>query len=134
MRKYGVQPLAEINITNLVDVAMTLLIIFMITAPLIQSGVKLDLPKMQSDAQIIQEGVLISYTAEDQIYINGILVNIQDFENRLIKAWVQSGRKPVFLSADRDILYGKIVSLIDHVKIAGIDNLGLVVETEKSSR
>lgn len=134
MRKYAVQPLAEINITNLVDVAMTLLIIFMITAPMIQSGVKLDLPKMQSDAQTIQEGVLISYTAEDQIYINGILVNIQDFENRLIKAWVQSGRKPVFLSADRDIPYGKIVSLIDHVKIAGIDNLGLVVETEKSSR
>ncbi len=131
MRHNHFRPLTDINITNLVDVTLVLLIIFMIAAPLIHSGVKVDLPRMQSGAEVIQEGILVSYTHDDQIYIDGNLVTGSDFENRLIKLWVQSGRKPVLLSADSNVPYGKVIGLIDKIKSVGVENLGLIVEPGK---
>jgi|UPI0003A946E2 biopolymer transport protein TolR len=124
------RPLTEINITNLVDVTLVLLIIFMITAPLMHSGIKVDLPQTQSSSELVREGVMVSYTAEEQIYIDGTLVRSSEFESQLIKAWIGSGRKPVMLSADQAIPYGKVIQVVDRIKSAGINNLGLIVENK----
>lgn len=122
------RPLTEINITNLVDVTLVLLIIFMITAPLMHSGIKVDLPQTQSSPELVREGVMITYTANDELYVDGTLVKNSEFENYLVKAWVQSGRKPVMLSADQTVPYGKVIKIVDRLKAVGIENLGLIVE------
>lgn len=128
------RPLTEINITNLVDVTMVLLIIFMITAPLMHSGIKVDLPQTQHSSEMVREGVLISFTSDERIYIDGTLVKSSEFENYLIKAWVQAGRKPVMLSADQTIPYGKVIKLVDRIKAVGIENLGLIVENTPQTK
>ena len=127
-RKY--KPLTEINITNLVDVTMVLLIIFMITAPLIHSGIEVELPSTNREAPAVREGIMVTYSTDGRIYIDGDPVVESDFERVLIKHWVQTGKKPILLSADREIDYGRIITLIDRIKSTGVTELGLIVETE----
>jgi len=131
-RRY--KPLTEINITNLVDVTMVLLIIFMITAPLIHSGIDVNLPGVQSEATTVREGILITYSIDGRLFIDGNLVVEPEFERTLIKHWVQTGKKPVLLSADKNIDYGRIIKLIDRIKSIGVTELGLIVETERSKK
>ncbi|HPC36145.1 MAG TPA: biopolymer transporter ExbD [Candidatus Marinimicrobia bacterium] len=128
------KPLGEINITNLVDVALTTLIIFMITTPLMYSGIDVDLPTTRREITTVQEGILITYSLEGQIFIDGKRVNENEFENSLVKYWVQVGKKPVLLSADKEIEYGKIINLIDRIKACGVTELGLIVETESEKK
>lgn len=128
-RRY--KPLTEINITNLVDVTLTVLIIFMITAPLMHSGIDVDLPSTKSDAATVQEGILVTFSIDGRIFIDGDLVAEGDFERTLVKHWVQTGKKPVLLSADQEIDYGRIIDLIDRIKSTGVTELGLIVETER---
>lgn len=131
-RKY--KPLTEINITNLVDVTMVLLIIFMITAPLIHSGIEVDLPQTRSEATTVREGLLVTYSIDGRLFIDGDPVLERDFASTLVKHWVHSGKKPVLLSADKDIDYGRIINLIDRIKAAGVTELGLIVEMEQSKK
>jgi len=128
-RRY--KPLTEINITNLVDVTLTILIIFMIAAPLIHTGIDVDLPETTHEATAVREGILITYSLDGRLFIDGDAIKDAEFEKTLIKYWVQAGKKPVLLSADREIDYGRIISLIDRIKAAGITELGLIVETER---
>jgi biopolymer transport protein TolR len=131
-RRY--KPLTEINITNLVDVTMTLLIIFMITAPLIHTGIDVNLPETTHEATAVREGILITYSTDGRLFIDGDQVKDTDFEKTLIKQWVQAGKKPVLLSADRKIDYGRVITLIDRIRSTGVTNLGLIVETERSGK
>lgn len=128
------KPLTDINITNLVDVTMTVLIIFMISAPLMHSGIEVDLPTTKSEAAAVQEGILVTFSIDGRIYIDGDPVADADFEKTLIKHWVQTGKKPVLLSADQEIDYGRIISLIDRIKSTGITELGLIVERERPKK
>jgi biopolymer transport protein ExbD len=134
MAERRLKPLTEINITNLVDVTMTILIIFMITAPLIRSGIDVDLPETTHEAPAIREGILITCSIDGKLFIDGDAVRDTDFEKTLIKHWVEGGKKPVLLSADRDIEYGRIIRLIDRIKSSGITELGLIVETERPKK
>ncbi|HOU16317.1 MAG TPA: biopolymer transporter ExbD [Candidatus Marinimicrobia bacterium] len=131
-RRY--KPLTEINITNLVDVTLTVLIIFMITTPLMYSGIEVDLPATRREITTVQEGILVNYSLDGQIFIDGQPVMENEFEKTLVKRWVQVGKKPVLLSADRKIEYGKIIKLIDRIKACGVTELGLIVETEQDKK
>ena len=130
MRKRQYKSLSEINVTNLVDVTMVLLIIFMITAPLLRSGIEVELPKAKAKIQKMREGILITYTRDGSIYIDSEKVLQKDFENRLIKKWSASGQTQVLLSADKEVSYGKVVNFMDRIKAVGISNLGLVIEPD----
>ena len=130
MRKRQYKSLSEINVTNLVDVTMVLLIIFMITAPLLRSSIEVELPKAKTDTQKMREGILITYTRDGSIYIDSEKVLQKDFENRLIKKWSASGQTQVLLSADKEVSYGKVVNFMDRIKAVGISNLGLVIEPD----
>jgi len=121
--------LTDINITNLVDVTMVLLIVFMLTAPFLQAGVRLNLPKAEAKVIEEQEGVTISIKKEGDIYIDKRKVEWEDFSGELRKALAATAPR-VFLRADHEALYGSVVKVIARVKMLGIEDLGLIAEQE----
>lgn len=128
-RKYS--SLSEINVTNLVDVTMVLLIIFMITAPLLRSGMEVNLPK--SDARDItpRTGILVSLNSDGIIFIDDEQVKPEDFSARLLKIYTARNGQQVLLQADRAVPYGQAIALMNDIKSVGIHNLGLIVEPKE---
>ena len=123
--------ISEINVTSLVDVTMVLLIIFMITAPLLRSGIEVELPKSKADALKPYEGVVITLTREGTIKLNDETAKLENFEVKLLQIYAASSRKMVMLQADKEVPYGKVIQIMDRIKGAGINNLGLIVQPEK---
>ena len=123
--------ISEINVTSLVDVTMVLLIIFMITAPLLRSGIEVELPKSKADDLKPYEGVVITLTREGAIKLNDETAKLENFEVKLLKIYAASSRKMVMLQADKEVPYGKVIQIMDRIKGAGINNLGLIVQPEK---
>jgi biopolymer transport protein TolR len=132
MRHGRFSSLAEINITSLVDVTMVLLITFMLTAPFLQAGVKLNLPKARAKVIEEKEGVTISVKEDETIYIGKKPVKWNDFTSELRKA-LESTAPRVFLRADKDTRYGIVMKVIARVKILGIEDLGLIAEREEEA-
>lgn len=128
MRKRKYNSLSEINVTNLVDVTLVLLIIFMITAPLLKTGIKVELPKTQAEKINAREGVVVSIDKSGVIYLDDRKVTRQNFAPLLLSKYESTGRKNVLLRGDKNVLYGKVMEIMDLIKKAGIKNVGLVVE------
>ena len=131
MRRNRYTSMAEINITNLVDVIMVLLIVFMLTAPFLQAGVRLNLPKAEAKVIEEQDGVTISIDSEGDIFIGKERVAWRDFSAELGKA-LESQAPRVFLRADKETRYGAVMRVIARVKMMGIEDLGLIAEQEES--
>lgn len=129
MRHGKYSSLAEINITNLVDVTMVLLIVFMLTAPFLQSGVRLNLPKAEAKVVDEQEGVTISIDKDGEIFIEEHRVEWRNFSAELRRAFESTARR-VFLRADKDARYGAVMRVIARIKMLGIEDLGLIAEQE----
>lgn len=124
-RDYG--HMADINVTNLVDVVLVLLIIFMITAPMLQSGIDVNLPKTKtaiSDQQA--EGVVLTIDKKGGIYIDDVWVRMNDFTKRLDEVLKQKNTSSVYIRADSSVVYATVVDVISAVKNMGIDYLSLV--------
>jgi len=121
--------LAEINITNLVDVIMVLLIVFMLTAPFLQAGVKLQLPKAEAKVIEEQEGITVSVNEEGEVFIDRRKVEWRDFSAELRKALDENPPR-VFLRADKEARYGSVMRVIARIKMMGIEDLGLIAEQE----
>jgi biopolymer transport protein TolR len=119
-------PLAEINVTPLVDVVLVLLIIFMITAPFLQGGLEIDLPKVASRGLDVREGLVVSVRADRTVAVGERIVSFADFEEALANAG--AARRPVFLKADRRVPYGDVVELVARMRRSGVATLGLVTE------
>lgn len=124
--------LAEINITNLVDVTMVLLIVFMLTAPFLQAGVRLSLPKAEAKVIEEQEGVTISVDEEGKIFIGKRLVEWEEFAAELRKE-LENNPPRVFLRGDKNTKYGVVMRVIARIKMLGIEDLGLIAEQEDLS-
>jgi biopolymer transport protein TolR len=114
-------PLAEINVTPLVDVVLVLLIIFMVTAPFLQGGLEIDLPKVAARGLDVREGLVVSVRADRTIEVGDRRVGLDG-------AASGAAQRPVFFRADRRVPYGTIVQLISRLRHAGVSNLGLVTE------
>lgn len=130
------QGLADINIANLVDVVLVLLIIFMVTAPLLQSGIEIDLPKTRA-APIEEEaeGVVITVDNKGGIYINDVWTVLDKFESSLDRAMSDKGTRSVFLRGDSAVAYGVAIDVIARIRGMGIENIGLVTaHSEKKGR
>lgn len=123
--------ISEINVTSLVDVTMVLLIIFMITAPLMRSGIEVELPKSTADDLKPYDGVVVTLMRDGTIKLNDAKVRLENFEVRLLQLYTASRQKVVMLQADQEVQYGKVIQLMDRIKAAGINNLGLIVQPEK---
>lgn len=131
MKKRKYSSLSEINVTNLVDVTMVLLIIFMITAPLLRSGMQVDLPRSDNRDTTPREGILVSLNKDGIIFIDEEQVKPENFSAKLLKVYTSRNKQQVLLQADRAVPYGKVVALMDDVKSIGVHNLGLIVEPKE---
>jgi len=121
--------IAEINITNLVDVIMVLLIAFMLTAPFLQAGVKLQLPKAEAKVIEEQEGITVSINKDGDVFIDKRKIEWREFSAELRKALDENPPR-VFLRADKDTRYGSVMRVIARIKMMGIEDLGLIADQE----
>jgi len=108
---------------------MVLLIVFMLTAPFLQAGVKLQLPKAEAKIIEEQEGVTVSVDKDGGVFIDKRKVEWRDFSAELRKA-LDANPPRVFLRADRDARYGSVMRVIARIKMMGIEDLGLIAEQE----
>jgi biopolymer transport protein TolR len=123
--------LSEINVTPLVDVMLVLLIIFMVTAPMMQSGIGVNLPDAESESAPAEEGLSITVTKDRYIHMGDSVINQFLLEQRLKEHFFGSDNKVVYLRADESLPYGYVVEIVDIVKKSGVEFLGLVFEPKK---
>ena len=126
------RPMAEINVTPLVDVVLVLLIIFMVTAPFLQGGLEIDLPKVASRGLDVREGLIISVRSDRTVAIGDRVVSLPRLEDELSRA--RAAQRQVFVKADRLVPYGVIVEIIARLRRSGVASLGLVTEPPPRER
>ncbi|MFB0521277.1 MAG: protein TolR [Desulfatiglandales bacterium] len=121
--------ISDINITPLVDVMLVLLVIFMVTAPMLMHGVKVDLPRTESKSIKTEEDPLIlSITKERLILIEDYKVEFGALQEKLEKIFANRAVKEIFLQADKDVPYGYVIKVMSEVKEAGITKVGMITE------
>ena len=120
--------LAEINVTPLVDVVLVLLIIFMITAPVLQSGIDVSVPKTRTVKEVTEQRLVLTINKDQQVFLGDQVVNIHDVAGRLHQQGVDPAHQSVYLRADEAVPFGVFASLMDAVKQAGITNVSIVTQ------
>jgi biopolymer transport protein TolR len=121
--------MAEINVTPLVDVMLVLLVIFMVTAPMMQSGVQVNLPKADTRAMNqAEETVVVTVDKNGRIFVNKDEIPAADLRSRLSEMFANREKKEIFLKADAGVPYGEVVKAMADIKGAGIERLGMVTE------
>ena len=125
----GRQTLSEINVTPLVDVMLVLLIIFMVTAPMLQTGVDVNLPQAKAQTIPDDEGKLIlTVTKDKRVFLGKLQIPWDDVEKLLKNNAKLNADHELYLHADKDLLYGDVVKIMAAVKQAGVDKLGMVTD------
>ena len=129
------RPMADINVTPLVDVILVLLIIFMVTAPMMQQVVDVDLPQTTSQPIEGQEQrLVVSINAKREVFVNQEKVDPALLRRHLERSTAARFNREVFLRADRSVPYGFVVRIMAEIKNAGIEKLGMVTEPLESRR
>ena len=119
--------ISQINVTPLVDVMLVLLVIFMVTAPIIQQGVQVNLPQAKAGAIPGTEDLLVVTIAKNgKIYLNDNATSLEELGQKLRAIRKLQADKQVYLRADQDVRYGIVVKTIAEIKRAGIERLGMV--------
>ena len=119
--------IAQINVTPLVDVMLVLLVIFMVTAPIIQQGVQVNLPQAKSGAITGTEEMLVVTIAKNgKVYLNDNSMSLDELGKKLRAIRKLQADKQVYLRADQDVRYGLVMKTIAEIKQAGIERLGMV--------
>ena len=131
----GRRAMTDINVTPLVDVMLVLLIIFMVTAPLIQSGVKVDLPRASAQQmEHAEEKLVLTITRDRRIFLGEVEISPADLEAKLTtNARIQKD-KELYLHADRSLPYGQVVEIMATARRAGVESLGMITEPDKELR
>ena len=121
--------LSQINVVPLVDVMLVLLVIFMVTAPILQQGVQIDLPQAKAAALTGEEDQLvIAIDKKGAIFLNDNPITLQELGPKLEAVTRLKPDKQVFLRADRSVPYGEVVQVMAAVKVAGVQSLGMITE------
>jgi biopolymer transport protein TolR len=118
--------LSEINVTPFVDVMLVLLVIFMVTAPLLQQGVDVNLPKAKGKELPPEERISLVIKKDRTVYMNDTPVTISQMREKL--QGISKLNPNIFLKADKDVPYGLVVEVMGEVKEAGIEKLGMITE------
>ena len=118
----------DINVTNLVDVVLVILIVFMISAPLMQSGIEINLPKTKVADATVSDGVVVTIDQKGFTFIDDRLTNLDQFELKIKDAYSQASNKKVFLRADASVTHGTVIDIMGRIKAAGISEVGLVTK------
>jgi biopolymer transport protein TolR len=124
---------SEINVTPLVDIMLVLLIIMMLIAPLLQKGVDVNLPTAgnTADKPDTQQQIVLHVTADKRFYVNNKETPERDVVDRLKYALEEAKEKVVYLKADQDAPYASVMQMMDKMRDAQIENVGLITETKR---
>lgn len=120
--------LADINITPLVDVVLVLLIIFMVTAPVLQSGIEVSVPKTRTVKEITEERMVITIDKQQRVFLGNDAININAIAATLKKKVRDPAHQSIFLRADEDVPFGAFATVMDAVKQSGITNVSIVTQ------
>ena len=120
--------LSDINVTPFVDVVLVLLIIFMVTAPVLQSGIEVNVPKTKVVKQISEERLVISITKGQEVYLNNDHVKLDEIGDKLHQMIRDPKGQAVYVRADQDVAFGAFATVMSAVKSAGITNISIVTE------
>ncbi len=120
------QALSEINVTPFVDVMLVLLIIFMVTAPLLQQGIDVNLPQAKGKELTPTERVVITIKKDGKIYLNKTGASINELKSKL----ASMSDRDVFLKADKDVPYGIVIEVMGELREIGIEKLGMITESK----
>ncbi len=120
--------LAEINITPLVDVVLVLLIIFMLTAPILQSGIDVAVPKTRTVKEITEDRLVISIDRQQRVFLGNDPVNINEIGDLLKRKVRDPENQSIFVRADEEVPFGAFATVMDAVKQSGISNVSIVTQ------
>lgn len=123
--------LAEINVTPLVDVMLVLLIIFMISAPLLTTGVEIDLPEGNSEMKVDENNILLAIDAEGKHYLDGDYLQVPVLLEKVQGRVALAANKTVYVKADENLRYGLVLELVSHLRENGITEVGLITEPDQ---
>jgi biopolymer transport protein ExbD len=121
---------ADINVTSLVDVVLTLLVIFIITAPMLQGGVEVDIPKAQTQSVASPEGVVVTIDRVGAIFVGQAPVKWEEFGRQFPAIVREKGAGNVYLRADQAVPYGRVVQVLGAMKASDVATVGLIAEPE----
>jgi biopolymer transport protein TolR len=123
------EQISQINVTPLVDVMLVLLVIFMVTAPILQQGYPVDLPQAEGSAlEGDEEHLVVSVTRDGEIYLNDVEMSAGDLTAKLAAIRRVRSDRQVFLRADRAVRYGDVAKVMEAVRASGLTRLGMVTE------
>ncbi len=120
--------MSEINVTPFIDVMLVLLVIFMVTAPMMQSGIGINLPQAETDTKPAEEGLTLTVTKDQYVHIGDSTININLLERRITEFFYNKPKKVVYLQIDKDVPWGVGVRVMDITKKAGVEIVGVITE------
>ena len=120
--------LADINITPLVDVVLVLLIIFMVTAPVLQSGIEVAVPKTRTVKEITEERLVITIDKSQRVFLGNDAVNINEIAGKIRQKIRDPQHQSIFIRADENVPFGAFATVMDSVKQSGISNVSIVTQ------
>ena len=126
--------LAEINITPLVDVVLVLLVIFMLTAPVLQSGIEVAVPKTKTVKQITEQRLVVTINKDSEVFLQDKPINLNDLTSQLASSGKDPAHQTIYVEADEKVPFGAFASVMDAVKQAGITNISIVTQPIQKSR
>jgi biopolymer transport protein ExbD/biopolymer transport protein TolR len=126
--------LAEINMIPFIDIVLVLLIIFMVTAPVIQSGIEVNVPKTQIVREISEEKLVVTVDSKQSIYLQNEAVNINELADKIREKLLDPSRQSIYLRADEVVPFGTIAVVMDRLKLAGIENISVVTQPLEQSK
>jgi biopolymer transport protein TolR len=127
--------IAQINVTPLVDVMLVLLVIFMVTAPIIQQGVQVNLPQAKAGAIAgTEEMLIVTISKNGKVYLNDNVMSLPELGDKLRAIRKLQVDKQVYLRADQDVRYGLVIKTIAEIKQAGIERLGMVTRPSSDEK
>ena len=120
--------LSDINITPLVDVVLVLLIIFMVTAPVLQSGIEVNVPKTRSVKEITEERLVISINKDQRVFLGNDTININEIATKIKSKIRDPQHQSIFIRADENVPFGAFATVMDAVKSSGLTNVSIVTQ------
>ena len=134
-RHHPNKPLAEINVTPLVDVMLVLLIIFMVTAPMLSMGIDVNLPKVQSKSvDVTEEKLVLTISESREIFLNKTKLQMGELNSKLQAIFSNRIDREIFLRADKNVPYGFVVEVMSEVRKSGVDKLGMITEPPEETK
>lgn len=131
----GRRAIAEINVTPLVDVVLVLLIIFMVTAPMLQMGIDVDLPRVRAKSiDVHEEKLILTINQQQEIFIDREKTSLPELKGTLEKVFGRRIDREVFMRADKNIPYGFVVQVMAEARKAGVDKLGMITDPPEAAK